>query len=1335
MKKLITVVILSMLLFSVTPFFAYSQQQAQTYISPNLQGTPITELNPNIPIYINIFALPNNMNELLFLMQQEEYGQVHLTRSQIIKEFAPVSQIKNIESYLEANGFSIVFKTPFSLTAEAPVSLVDKIFNTTLYLYNINGEIAYKPEYKPLIPSQLHNVIITGLTNYTQVSPKAEPQDIILGMLKGNTIVQVNASNALPLSSLQFAYTYYTPGDLEGAYNVTGPEGKNVTVAIIDAYGDPEIQQDINTFDAKFDLPKANLTIVPIGPYHPIFGLFTGWDIETALDVEAVHTMAPYANIQLVVPYSASFSAILQAIIYIVAGDTAQVVDMSFGAPENEFTTSGLYGYYFGAPFVNYPLVDYYFALGAAEGITFVAASGDEGAYAGTYTTYGGVSFPSSSPFVLSVGGTTLYVNVTSGYISASNSSATYGYETAWSVLPQYESVGTSTVSSDGGYSTFFPAPYWQRYITNSDFRTTPDVSADANPYTGFLTIVDGAEEIIGGTSLSAQLWGGVIADIYSYIGQPLGLIAPILYSIYQNSTLYNMAFHQVTLGYNGKYYAHSGYNLVTGLGSPNVGMLEYVIKDYLNTHKSLDISLITYEPGVTYPWYMYNTTFTIVADISYPNGTPVVSGSFSAYIYTLSGYLASIPLTYNGTYWIGNYTIMPGDTPNVWTIVVNGTSNGYEGEAETDIDVGESIDILQPINSYLTINSEFSIVACIYYPNGTPVITQSFSVYFVHDGKTVFTSKLLPGSIPGCYQGTGGLIYPQPQGTYLMFINNTYSSAYGWDYIGLIDYGIILSPINDGFTSVSPGENMTVLGFIYDIDGLGLFTSTAYAELLTTNGTLIEKVPMTLAPDVTQFGIYNLFGYHEANITIPQNISPGFYKVVIAGELNTSTGPMYGNFTTFIYVSQSTLNYQVKSISTVVQGEYVKVLANITYQNGTEVKYGEFTAGFIPAELNFESIVIESDTGVPLQYNSTLGEWVGIYQIPSILTEQNTIYEGASLEQLVGPWDVVIVGTSSNGENLISSPNYFTVMPYTYLGNIIISNNNITSIPLVSFNGTAYIIQGVYVNSLKISSSNIPIIIENSEIKTVYVDNSRITIDNSKINNISVVNSDVLLVQDVIGNTETAIAVDNSNISVIATLIYNSQYAFNQTNSIINLEGVSYQNVMTKSVLPAPTIVSYSPSNITTSTATVSISISGEDLKVTNVTIDGVPVTFTVSSTSSGIDVSIPFNAYAMAAGPYVIDINLTDGLQYTLHTTIYNSYPQVQLSNSISSVNSSLSSKISSASSSLSSSISSVNSSLSSKISSASSTATDGVILGIVGIILAIIAIIFVFRRGGKK
>ncbi|MUM65605.1 peptidase S53 [Acidianus infernus] len=1284
----------------------YSQTAKNCYIAPEINGTPLGKLPSNTPIYINIFLPPKNMNELLLLMQEEYHGQVHLSRQQIINEFGDQEKINEISSYLKSNGFNVVFTTPFSLMAEAPAFKVNALFETQLYLYKNGQEIFYKPYSKPNIPPALQNVLIGGLTNYTAV----KTQYLVLGKLVDGVLKPTNSSKQVPLG-LNFAYTMYSPQDLEGAYNVTGPEGKNVTVAIIDAWGDPLICQDIQEFDQEFHLPPANLTIVPIGPYKPIFGLFTGWYIETALDVEAVHTMAPYAHIELVLSHGCLFCDILQAIIYIVSADNAQVVDMSFGAPENEFTASGMYAYYEGFPIVNYPLVNYYFELGSAEGITFIGASGDQGAYEGTYTTFGGVVFPSSSPFVLSVGGTSLYPQITSGYIASMNSTAVYGYENAWSVLPQYLGVGTSTVASGGGYSTFFPAPYWQASITKSDTRATPDVSADANPYTGFITIVLGNKEVIGGTSLSTQLWGGVIADIDSYIGRPLGLVAPILYSIYENSTLYQEAFHEVTQGFNGKYLAHAGYNLVTGLGTPNVGVLEEVIKDYLSSHPELEISLSTCEPGFTMPWYCYCTTFRIVAEISYPNGTIVTSGNFNAYIYTLKGFLASVPLKYNGTYWVGNFTISKGDPANCWTIVVNGTAGGLSGISQVDIDVGYSFNIISPPEGIIPPNAPVRFCVCIYNPEGQPVINTTVTMTMLYHGKVVSVTPLVHTRHYGDYRGTLILLYPQPEGTYIIEANNTCGFAYEWEYFGLVVYGAVIPPINDGMTSAYPGENITVIGFIFNPCFQGIFNATAYAELISLNGKIIAKVPMTLAPDKTILGVYNLFEFHIANITIPNNVTPGYYKVVITSYLHSIFGPCYGNFTTFIYISNSSLSYQVKSVSEVYEGQCIKVFANITYSNGTEVKYGEFTAGFIPAELNFEQLLVEFYAGVPMQYNSTLGEWEAVYQIPSILNEQCTIYKGDPIQSLSGFWDVVIEGTSASGENIITGYSYFDVLPYTYIGSKIITPQNVSKVPLLIFNGTNYILQGIYSPSITIECLH-GLVVKCSEIGFVDSINSTLIVERSELASIHAISSSLCLIQDTIGHVINASALNlvKSNATLVSTVIEDSKYAFNITCSKVNLEGVYYKNVMEVTNLPTPTIVAYSPINVTTSSSTIQFNISGKNLKVIGAYIDGKLVSFTSEATSNGVLVTVPFNASIEPSGAYYITIEVCDGLEYNLSAVIFNSYHEVVDAQ--------------------------ISSSLSHDVSSLRSSLTTGEILGSIGIVLGIIAIfLFIFKGRGEK
>ncbi|BFI76104.1 protease pro-enzyme activation domain-containing protein [Sulfurisphaera ohwakuensis] len=1301
MKSVLSVPIAVIILFSILTIISPINSFSATYIGPQLKGVKIGSLPQNMEITVGFLIPPKNFN-LLYLTAEEVAN--HQTKpisfKQVMKEFAQTQLENEVTNYLESHGFSISVQNPFVVIAEAPVSVVEETFHTTLDLYRYGNIVYYKPSTNPILPSFFAGVTINGLTNYTTYNYQLNLE--VLGkVVNGKLIPNMTFPQ---VTTFQFAADMYSPQDIVGAYNIT-QGGNGTTVAIIDAYGDPTIYEDLQIFDQHFHLPPVNLTIIPLGPYHPVFGLFTGWDIETALDVETVHAIAPYAHIVLVVPSTPGL--IPEAIDYIVSEDLANVTSMSFGIIENTIGDTGFYFVFDGVAEPNLPYWDYYFALGTVEGISFFAASGDEGAYGGTLTTYGGVSYPATSPFVTGVGGTSLYVNVTSGYLSAQNSSATYGFETGWSIF----NLDFPFIGSDGGYSTYYPKP-WYQYMINGTTRATPDVAADANPYTGLLIYVLGQEEVIGGTSLSTPIWAGLAADLISIIHKPLGLFNNILYWIYSNSTLYNQAFHQVTFGFNGLYSAHSGYNLVTGLGTPDFYGLLKAIEDYFKQPR-LAISVTATEPGVPYPWFMYNTTFEIIAKISYPNTTMVTSGSFSAYIYTTEGLLTKIPLTFNGTYWVGTYTISPGNPPNIWLVVVNGTSSGISGTGVYEITVGLSIDIISPLPFPFEItippNEPFEVVACIYYPNLTPVEYPSFTAYFIHNDKNIFNVTLLLTRIPGLYEGVYALVTPEPEGVYLMYINDSYSSAYLYQTFGGINVEtLVFTPIDDGFSSVSPGENITIFSFTFDQNGLGIFTSNVTAFIYNPQGKLITEIPLKLALDIVQFGDIIAFGYHEANYTIPLNATPGIYTIVTEAWYNSSIGVEELNYTDFIYVSPYVIHTQVKYEGNAIEGENIKVYANITYPNGTEVKYGEFQATLVPSELQFEQCVLEFYTEIPLQYNSTLNEWVGVITVPSI--NSTNIYQGDPLYSLSGPWYLEVSGISPEGAITESINNFLTVLPYTDIGTKIITPINATSIGF-AYQGGAIELTQIYSPSLTLMNGKY--ILNNVIVNTLIIKNSTVTIINSKLNTLQTYSSNVNVIDSEISNSKIGISSIASNITLASVTFSNVNYAINQTaNTNVFLHGVNLNNVTALSAIPAPKIVSY-PTNITSLTNNITLSISGEYLKVISVELDGKTIFYSVTSTTSGIEITIPFNSATMPSGNNIITLAISDGIEYNYTLVIYNSYPLIQVHSTINALNSSV-----------------IN------LKSSLSTTTD---ISIIGLVIAIIAVILflllLFRRGGKR
>ncbi|MBV9847925.1 MAG: hypothetical protein JOZ47_23080 [Kutzneria sp.] len=181
-----------------------------------------------------------------------------------------------------------------------------------------------------------------------------------------------------------------------------------------------------------------------------------------------------------------------------------------------------------------------------AEGISFLAASGDDGSKDCTYFPTGpsvdAVDYPGSDPNVTSVGGATLRLNGTS-----------YGSETGWS-------------GSGGGTSVHFAAPDYQTGVAGK--RTVPDISADADGDNSGYAIYSAGEWLdAGGASCATPVWAGFAGLANAKVGHRLGNANPALYRIGKGSNAAK-AFHDVTAGSNGTFRAGTGYEQVTGWGS-----------------------------------------------------------------------------------------------------------------------------------------------------------------------------------------------------------------------------------------------------------------------------------------------------------------------------------------------------------------------------------------------------------------------------------------------------------------------------------------------------------------------------------------------------------------------------------------------------------------------------------------------------------------------------------------------------------------------------------------------------------------------------------------------
>jgi subtilase family serine protease len=1044
----------------------------------------------------------------------------------------------------------------------------------------------------------------------------------LLGQLKQGVLYQSTRPRSLPLGEgYQFAFDEYTPGDFQGAYNLTGflaggYGGKGETIAIIDAYGDPEIYQDLNTFDQRFGLPPVNLSIIPVGPYEPSLGITYGWDVEVALDVEAAHMMAPLANINLVVASNDS-NGLFYAIRDVVVNRLGDVVSMSWGQPEDLFALSG----FSQQDILNYPYADYYLSLGASEGITFFSATGDLGAFDGTTSINGAASFPATSPSVTAVGGTTLFVTPESGTFSALNSTAEYQDEVAWSISSQF--VGEQ-YSSGGGYSALFAKPSYQLGVVNGSVRAIPDVAADANPYTGMAIVLEGGLEAVGGTSLSSVMWAGMTADIDQFVGHPLGALNPYLYSIYQDKDTYDKAFHQITSGYNGGFQAGPGYNLVTGLGSPDVPALASALK---NLTGGLSVSVRTSQSSIgSLPQYAYGDTFTITATVSNALGATVSTGAFTTEIDATTGLVVILPLSFNGSKWVANYKVASDAPPNTWTITVSGSSGGIAGQGFTDIDVGMSMALVYPVPypyaPPIPPNQTFLVSVAASYPNRTAISNVTLKAHFLHGGKDVFDALLTPIG-GGIYSAEPMLAAGMPQGTYTLVVNGTdFGSVFEYVYFGEGIIGAMLTPTTDAVPSVSPGQPVTFLAAPSTSESTGTFTSNVTADIYTFGGALVASVRLQPAPNVIQFGVFDFFYYQQANFTIPANLTQGFYclEFISSYNGNATTGLQLGSFTTGFYVSGPTVSYTLASPSVAFEGQHVDLSAKIVDSAGNPVVSGVFDVNVLPSQLTYASYELDyyGYSGVPMQYNETLGEWFASYQIPSVLT--GPFYYGNDLAALAGSWAVFISGESSVAENTVTQFSYTNVLPYTLLRYNQLNSSTVNGASLVTSNGTGYALTNAAATHLTISGLTLSL--GEDSIGNLTVVNSRVFINSSELGSVKAVNSTVALL-------------DNTEVRSLSL-----------TGSAVTMSGSTYQEIS-----PALPIISVTGlSRPISGSANFTVTVTGEQLAADYLveTIDGVSVPLTVTPTPGGLVATATVNATSMSDGAHILSVTApqTDGL-----------------------------------------------------------------------------------------
>jgi kumamolisin len=470
------------------------------------------------------------------------------------------------------------------LSVTGPTADIARAFGTTFEVYREPGGRTFVSHpTDATLPAGIPWSGVVGLGNLTLPQPLAEPSPAGAG--RSVTGPSAGCSGgASGLAPCQVAGAYDESGLLGAGTNGTGER-----VGVVDVYDGTEPQSelasDLAAFTAAFGLPAAHVTYnypVPMPPN--LNSTSTGWGLEEALDLEWSHAAAPGASIAMTFGSDTNVG-LYEAVDWLVASDRVDVISLSWGEPD-----VGVYNSYAGACASacnassdgSYEVLGPVLAAAALEGITVVAASGDCGAADGT----AGIStnYPASDPYVTGVGGTVL--SVTAGGVWVS--------ETAWSGNESgATSPGCVNQGGSGGGFAPTPAPSWQSGLgvpTPSTHRGVPDVAADAA--TPVEVVQRGSDAGVIGTSVATPLWAGATALADQYAGGPLGFLNPELYSVLRSSR-YTADFHDVTTGNNSGYSAGTGWDPVTGIGTPILGQLVADLAVPMRSASSLTVGLL----------------------------------------------------------------------------------------------------------------------------------------------------------------------------------------------------------------------------------------------------------------------------------------------------------------------------------------------------------------------------------------------------------------------------------------------------------------------------------------------------------------------------------------------------------------------------------------------------------------------------------------------------------------------------------------------------------------------------------------------------------------------
>jgi xanthomonalisin len=548
--------------------------------TPSLNGAVVTALEASHPLHVVVSLKLRNPDQLNALIGAQnspgnaQFGKF-LTPAQFKAAYSPTDQqVQAVVAHLTQAGFTNIEVAPNNLLVSADGTATTAVngFHTSLKQFTANGKEFFANDAPALVPAALGDTVgaVLGLQNVSvkhTMNHPYKPEDVVV-----------------PSSTPQAAgaITGHNPKDFATIYDAgSTPTATNTAVGIIVWGSTTQTVTDLNSFTSSAGLPTVSTLTKKVG--GGTYANDPDSNGEWSLDSQDIVGTAGAVK-QLIFYTSAngnsSSSSVTDAGItatynQAVVDNIAKVINVSLGEDETAAEQSGVLS-----------ADDSVFQQAMAQGQTFSVSSGDAGVYqwstdsfgspgyvansAGTVKidlTHYGVSEPSTSPYVIAVGGTTL-----------STTGTTWTGETVWNEGLETVGGGDTNLrlwSTGGGVSLFENAPSWQASALGATKRVGPDVAFDAAGSSGAIIIVNGQQAQYGGTSLASPIFVGVWARIESAANNTIGFPASNFYQTFPGTTT---ALHDVTSGNNGYnghgYVAGTGWDDTTGFGSLDIAKL-----------------------------------------------------------------------------------------------------------------------------------------------------------------------------------------------------------------------------------------------------------------------------------------------------------------------------------------------------------------------------------------------------------------------------------------------------------------------------------------------------------------------------------------------------------------------------------------------------------------------------------------------------------------------------------------------------------------------------------------------------------------------------------------